>query len=130
MSTFDDLQQRHHKRRNAPEAAMGEPNFDFLDAFGRLQVPYLSPSWREIELARRLSELEFPDQARAVFSMLHKRLPELDWEDFLDECCPEDFAPWWIATNAPRQNGEVGEGKPTGRGSLRFSPYRSLLSAG
>lgn len=110
---------------------MGEPNPDFCDPFGVLMVPYLSPSWREILIVRAIGTFELEDQARAIFALLQRRLPDLTFAEFLDLCAPEDFLPWWMATRppVPEEAGEP-EGKPTGRASSRRSPYRTLLSGG
>ena len=132
MTTFDDLHQRDDQRRQAPAAALGEPNPDFCDAYGQLLVPYLSPSWRETMLVGALGELELEDQARTIYLLLLRRLPDLTLDEFLDLCGPDEFPAWWRATRPPRPEGqgEEAEGKPTGRASSRRSPWRSQLSAG
>lgn len=132
MTTFEDLQHRHLKRKNAPEAAMGEPNPEFCDPFGPLFVPYLSPTWREILIVRAISTFTLEDQAQATFVLVQRRLPDLTFAEFLDLTGPEDFSPWWIATRppVPEEEGGEPEGKPTGRVSSRRSPWRILLSAG
>lgn len=126
-----DLFERHKQRSTAPEAAMGEPNPEFCDAFGALQIPYLSPSWREIMLVTALGHFELEDQARAIHALLARRLPDLTEDEFLDYSSPDDFLGWWTATRPPIGEGQGGgAGKPTGRGSSRRSPWRSLLSGG
>lgn len=126
-----DLFERHKQRSTAPEAAMGEPNPEFCDTFGALQIPYLSPSWREIMLVTALGHFELEDQARAIYALLARRLPDLTEDEFLDFSSPDDFLGWWTATRPPVAEGPGGNtGKPTGRASSRRSPWRSLLSAG
>lgn len=110
---------------------MGEPNPEFCSPFGALAVPYLSPSWREIMLVNALGHLAFEDQARAIYALLTRRLPDLTFDEFLDLSSPDDFPTWWAATRPPAPEGQgEGEGKPTGQVSSRRLPWRSLLSAG
>ena len=109
---------------------MGEPNPEFCDSHGQILVPYLSPSWREIMLVNILSRLEFEDQARTIYALLARRLPDLSFEEFLDLASPDDFPTWWTATRPPPIEGEGGQGKPIGQVSSRRLPWRSLLFAG
>ncbi|UQN06762.1 hypothetical protein [Deinococcus sp. QL22] len=120
----------HHKQRSStPEAALGVPNPDFCDVFGALQVPYLSPSWREISIVGHLQHLELVDQAQAIYTLIARRLPELTFDEFADLTGPDHFLDWWTATRAPSSGG--GDGPPsTGRVPSRPSPWRVLLATG
>lgn len=130
---FEQQQEKHIARVAAPEAALGEPNPDYVDAFGPLLVPYLAPSWRELGLVRSLGQLELDTQAQVIYTLLARRLPDLTLDDFLDLTAPEHFSPWWQATRAPIPPDQEGgdNGPPsTGRVPSRLSPWRARLSTG
>ncbi|OWL95092.1 hypothetical protein CBQ26_13655 [Deinococcus indicus] len=130
---FEQQQEKHIARVAAPEAALGEPNPDYVDAFGPLLVPYLAPSWRELGLVRSLGQLELDTQAQVIYTLLARRLPDLTLDDFLDLTAPEHFSPWWQATRAPIPPDQEGgdNGPPsTGRVPSRLSPWRARLSGG
>lgn len=130
---FEQQQERHIARVAAPEAALGEPNPEYADAFGPLLVPYLAPSWRELAIVSNLDRVDREAQAVALYGLLVRRLPELEMDDFLNLTSPEHFGPWWRATRAPIPPDQEGGGErppSTGREPSRPSPWSVLLSTG
>ncbi|MBZ9752723.1 hypothetical protein K7W42_17925 [Deinococcus sp. HMF7604] len=124
-----DQHEKHQLRVAAPEAALGEPNPDYADPFGPILVPYLSPSWREIAIVGHLHEMELPDQARAIYGLIQRRLPDLTPAEFEDLTGPEHFQAWWVAIRAPQKDGDSGP-PSTGRGRSAPSPWSVLLPTG
>lgn len=130
---FEQQQERHAARIAAPQAALGEPNIEYCDAFGPLLVPYLAPSWRELAIVANLHRVDRETQAVALYGLLVRRLPDLELDDFLNLTAPEHFSLWWQATRAPiPPDLEGGDSGPpsTGRVPSRLSPWSALLSTG
>lgn len=120
----------HKERSEALEASLGVPNPDYCDRYGPLLVPYLAPSWREIRIVQALGQMDLAEQTGAIFLLIHRRLPELSYEEFENLTGPGDFPAWWTATQPPRSGDGGGEDFSTGRAPSRPSPYSSLLSNG
>jgi hypothetical protein len=106
------------ERAQTVEAALGKPNWQYASAYDGLLVPYLFASWREVMIVAGLAALPVEDQGLLVYGILHKRLPELSYDAFLDATSTEGFIPWWSALRAGAHTdaeGKASAGPPPSR---------------